>query len=119
MTEGSKWPKTAITYTLTSPSSKLAIDDQKSVLQQAFNRWAEVTPLTFSYTNNQQGADINIRFASCEYLLNTVTISLAAWLTFEKLSCTFENIREGATPPSEHPWSRGPHQVRLAVTFSS
>jgi len=62
--EGSKWPKTAITYTLTSPSSKLSMDDQRRVLQLAFNRWAEVTPLTFSYTNNQQGADINIRFAS-------------------------------------------------------
>ena len=67
VTEGSKWSKTAITYTLSNPSTKLAIDQQKSVLQEAFNRWAEVSPLTFSYTDNQQGADINIPFASCKY----------------------------------------------------
>ena len=68
VTEGSKWSKTAITYSLSQPSAKLSINDQKSVLAEAFNRWAEVCPLTFSYTDNQQGADINVRFASCEYL---------------------------------------------------
>ena len=67
VTEGSKWSKTAITYTLSQPSAKLATYVQKSVLQMAFNRWAEVSPLTFSYTDNQLGADLNIRFASCKY----------------------------------------------------
>lgn len=68
MTEGSKWSKTALTYSLSQPSAKLAINDQKSVLSLAFQRWAEVCPLTFSFTDNQQGADINVRFASRKFL---------------------------------------------------
>eukprot|EP00794_Sanderia_malayensis_P005716 gene5716-6416_t len=63
-TEDLKWPKTAITYSLTQSSNKISVDDQKKVLKSAFNRWAEVCPLVFTYTDNSQGADINIRFAS-------------------------------------------------------
>eukprot|EP00795_Rhopilema_esculentum_P012223 gene12223-2854_t len=65
--EGSKWSKTALTYSISQPSSKLAINDQKEVLKLAFSRWAEVSPLTFTYTDNSQGADINVRFASLSH----------------------------------------------------
>ena len=64
VTETQGWSKTALTYAITQPSAKLAIVDQQNVLKLAFDRWAEVTPLKFTFTQNQQGADINVRFAS-------------------------------------------------------
>jgi len=38
--------------------------------------------------------------AAKKFMENTITIS--AWLTFDQLSCNFENIGEGVTPPAPH-----------------
>ncbi len=64
--EGSKWPKTTVTYCITQPSAQLTVNDQKVLIEAAFRRWAEICPLVFRWTDNQQAADINIRFASGE-----------------------------------------------------
>lgn len=61
--EGSRWYQRIITYSLSEPSPQMSIVDQKDVLQVAFNRWAEVCPLIFRFTDNLQGADLNVRFA--------------------------------------------------------
>ncbi len=62
--EGSKWPQTTVTYCISQPSSQLTLNEQKLLFEAAFRKWAEICPLVFRYTDNQQSSNINIRFAS-------------------------------------------------------
>ncbi|XP_009624303.1 metalloendoproteinase 2-MMP-like [Nicotiana tomentosiformis] len=57
-----RWPasKTDLTYAFL-PQNGLT-DNIKSVFSRAFERWSEVTPLTFSETASFQSADIKIGF---------------------------------------------------------
>ncbi|KAF3654742.1 putative metalloendoproteinase 1-like [Capsicum annuum] len=57
-----RWPagKTDLTYAFL-PANNLT-DNIKSVFSRAFDRWSEVTPLTFTETPSFQSADIKIGF---------------------------------------------------------
>jgi hypothetical protein len=58
-----RWPKTALTWALVKPYAGLDEQSQAVEIQQAFDKWAAVCPLTFSQIDPDSGtADIVILF---------------------------------------------------------
>lgn len=62
-----RWPdgKSDLTYAFL-PANQLS-DDEKAVFSRAFQRWAAVTPLTFTATDSYTAADIKIGFFSGDH----------------------------------------------------
>jgi predicted Zn-dependent protease len=59
-TAAGRWDHTNLTYHFVNFSPDLPVNDQKRMIERAFQQWAEVTPLTF--TEVSTGADIDIMF---------------------------------------------------------
>ncbi len=60
---GSKWNKTALTYAFREFTPDLTQSEARDAIREAFQLWANVTPLTFSQVAPSASADIEIRFA--------------------------------------------------------
>jgi predicted Zn-dependent protease len=58
----SRWQKENLTYFISSFTPDMNQSTQESIMQQAFNAWAEVTPLTFTRVNSASQADIVVGF---------------------------------------------------------
>ena len=54
--QGSKWNKTSLTYYINNTSSSLTAPQRESIIQMAFQRWTEVTNLSFTQKYIQLGA---------------------------------------------------------------
>lgn len=62
------WNHTNITYHISNSLGNFNAQDVKAVVQQAFQAWANVTPLTFTEVSGR--GDINIQFAAIDGPLN-------------------------------------------------
>lgn len=62
--QGSKWPKTAITYRINDFTPDLSQETTSSEIRKAFKFWSDVTPLTFAEVSpKSMPVDIDINFA--------------------------------------------------------
>lgn len=59
-----RWPptRTSLTYAFSSGGVAIASDVLSAVFGRAFQRWASVTPLTFTQVSSLEAADVEIRF---------------------------------------------------------
>lgn len=67
---GSKWNKSNLTYYICNAASSLTPQQQATIIQTAFQRWAEVTNLTFTQVSSFSRADIRLRWDNRESRLN-------------------------------------------------
>uniref|UniRef100_A0A0K0EKB4 ZnMc domain-containing protein n=1 Tax=Strongyloides stercoralis TaxID=6248 RepID=A0A0K0EKB4_STRER len=58
-----KWHKNKLTYSLLVSTPDMDTSDVRRVLQEAFNAWAEVTPLEFTEVSPSANPDIKVKFA--------------------------------------------------------
>jgi len=63
-----RWNHTNITYSIANSLRQFNAQDVNAVIAQAFQSWANVTPLTFTQVNGR--GDINIQFAAIDGPLN-------------------------------------------------
>ena len=63
----SNWSKTDITYYFINGTQKIAGDDEKRLVREAFALWANETSLTFTETSSPNEADIVIGWAEGEH----------------------------------------------------
>ncbi|HMZ06886.1 MAG TPA: matrixin family metalloprotease [Anaerolineales bacterium] len=63
----SKWGKTNITYYFINGTQKIAGDEERIIVQQAFGLWAAETSLTFTEVSSANEADIVIGWAEGEH----------------------------------------------------
>jgi len=63
----SRWNKLDINYFFINGTAKLQNNDEQNVIRQAFELWAQQTPMTFTEVTNQAEADIVIGWASGEH----------------------------------------------------
>lgn len=63
----SQWGKLEITYFFVNGTGKIAGEDEKALVRQAFDLWAQHTPLTFTETANRSQADIVIGWAAGDH----------------------------------------------------
>uniref|UniRef100_A0A0K0FR91 Matrix metalloproteinase (inferred by orthology to a C. elegans protein) n=1 Tax=Strongyloides venezuelensis TaxID=75913 RepID=A0A0K0FR91_STRVS len=62
-----KWHKNKLTYSLLVSTPDMDSSDVRRVLQEAFNAWAEVTPLEFTEVSSNANPDIKVKFARGEH----------------------------------------------------
>ncbi|MBD0272213.1 MAG: matrixin family metalloprotease [Acetobacteraceae bacterium] len=65
--QGSKWPKTNLTYAFQNFSPDLTPAQIRGAVQQAFALWAAVTPLTFTEVGINNSPDITISFGGGDH----------------------------------------------------
>jgi hypothetical protein len=63
-TLGAKWNKFALTYYIYNTSTHLTASQRQSIIQQAFQTWANVSPLSFTQVSSPSSADIIIRWTT-------------------------------------------------------
>jgi hypothetical protein len=63
----SQWDQLEIAYYFINDTNKLNGDSERELVRQAFDLWAEQTPLSFTEVNNRADADIVIGWASGEH----------------------------------------------------
>lgn len=63
----SQWEKLEIAYFFVNGTGKISGDDEKAVIKQAFDLWAQRTPLTFTEAVNRSQADIVVGWATGDH----------------------------------------------------
>ena len=61
---GTKWNKNSFTYYLINSASSLTAQECESIIQTAFQRWAEFTNLTFTKASSPLFADFKLQWVS-------------------------------------------------------
>ncbi|XP_002164557.3 matrix metalloproteinase-27 isoform X1 [Hydra vulgaris] len=66
----SKWSKTKLTYKIINHTPDLGLAETARIMQEAFNKWSQVTPLTFTRAQGTTDLEIdfaNLRHSSCSW----------------------------------------------------
>lgn len=67
VTSGGKWPSNNLTYRFVNGTSDLAGEAERDIVRQAFDIWAEVTPLRFTEVSGSASADFLISWVTGDH----------------------------------------------------
>lgn len=62
VTVGAKWQQTNLSYKFLNSTPDLAGDQQRTIIRETFNSWAQVSSLQFSEVSENQASDLSVAF---------------------------------------------------------